>query len=298
MKILLYNIKFNKERFSVYDVLKANFIENNPIFTTDISQYDSADVVVFNFPHFRDQLPKKRRGQIWVSWNIESVTNYPMLENKVLGAYVDIWMDYRLDSCIPIPYTNDTFIERIRDAKPLPFAEKKDVCMVISNGHSNRTHYIRELMKYIHIDSYGSLFKNSTLPNDTGYKSLLELYRKYKFVIAFENSICEDYVTEKFYNPLLVGSVPVYKGAPNIAKFAPTFDCYLDATRFEQPSDLAQRLKWLCNNEEAYIEYFKWKNEPINRHFIDICYQNAVSPFERLLNKLQPPCTSFCTEYE
>lgn len=38
--------------------------------------------------------------------------------------------------------------------------------------------------------------------------------------MAFENVIAMDYVTEKFYDPLIAGSVLVYLGAPNIADFA------------------------------------------------------------------------------
>ena len=39
---------------------------------------------------------------------------------------------------------------------------------------------------------------------------------RYKFIIAYENGVCEDYITEKFWRPLLVGSVPIYYGSPTI----------------------------------------------------------------------------------
>lgn len=45
--------------------------------------------------------------------------------------------------------------------------------------------------------------------------------RRAKFTMAFENSASKDYVTEKFFQPILDGSVPVTYGAPNIADYAP-----------------------------------------------------------------------------
>lgn len=32
---------------------------------------------------------------------------------------------------------------------------------------------------------------------------------KYKFVVLAENNICDDYMTEKFWRPFIVGSVPI-----------------------------------------------------------------------------------------
>jgi len=39
---------------------------------------------------------------------------------------------------------------------------------------------------------------------------------RYKFCIAIENSLAMDYVTEKVYDALAAGCVPIYYGAPNI----------------------------------------------------------------------------------
>jgi len=50
------------------------------------------------------------------------------------------------------------------------------------------------------------------MDHDDFYK----LNGKYKFSLAFENAICDDYITEKLWRPLLVGSVPVVMGSPKV----------------------------------------------------------------------------------
>lgn len=52
----------------------------------------------------------------------------------------------------------------------------------------------------------------STLDADEFYKFIA----RYKFVIAYENAICNDYITEKLWRPLSLGIVPIYFGAPNV----------------------------------------------------------------------------------
>lgn len=48
--------------------------------------------------------------------------------------------------------------------------------------------------------------------------AFLRLMAKYKFTLAFENALGEDYITEKFWRPLKLGSVPVYLGSDPSAK--------------------------------------------------------------------------------
>lgn len=56
--------------------------------------------------------------------------------------------------------------------------------------------------------------------------------RDYKYYLAFENSLCRDYVTEKFYKPLLYTTVPVvYGGADYEVAGAPP-NSYIDVRKF------------------------------------------------------------------
>lgn len=55
---------------------------------------------------------------------------------------------------------------------------------------------------------------------------------KYKFHIAFENAICDDYITEKLYRSFHVGSVPIYMGAANVDKWSPSNSVIKGTSKF------------------------------------------------------------------
>ena len=74
---------------------------------------------------------------------------------------------------------------------------------------SGRTDYARELMRRMEVHSYGRVLRNRQLDTDRGVESKLETIASHRFTLAFENAIAEDYVTEKLYDPLVAGSVPV-----------------------------------------------------------------------------------------
>jgi alpha-1,3-fucosyltransferase len=83
------------------------------------------------------------------------------------------------------------------------------------------------------------------------------LERDYKFYLSFENSICVDYVTEKFFAILDYNVVPVVLGGANYSRFAPP-NSYIDALQYT-PRQLANYLKLLDSNQTLYEQYFEWK---------------------------------------
>ena len=50
----------------------------------------------------------------------------------------------------------------------------------------------------------------------------MNVLRRYKFYLAFENSMVEDYVSEKMFEGLIAGSVPIYRGSQDIGQFLPS----------------------------------------------------------------------------
>ncbi|XP_044161092.1 alpha-(1,3)-fucosyltransferase 10 [Bufo gargarizans] len=130
---------------------------------------------------------------------------------------------------------------------------------------SDRDTYIQELMKYVPVDSYGECLHNRDLPpqvNNSSFMDDRQFYRilaQYKFILAFENAVCEDYITEKLWRPLKLGCVPIYYGATNIEDWLPSKKSVIIVDKFSHPRELAHYIKQLDRNDSLYLEYLDWK---------------------------------------
>lgn len=104
------------------------------------------------------------------------------------------------------------------------------------------------------------------------------LGRDYKFYLAFENSNCKNYVTEKFFDIALANDVlPIAMGAPadDYKQFAPAHS-FIHVDDYESPKKLAEYLHTLNNNDSLYNSYFQWKEtgtigHPIRRYMCELC---------------------------
>ena len=91
------------------------------------------------------------------------------------------------------------------------------------------------------------------------------LQQSYRFYLAFENSNCNDYITEKFwYNAIQNDIVPIVMGPHRhvYERLAPP-NSFIHVDDFESPADLARYLKLLSKNKTKYLQYFKWKQHSI-----------------------------------
>ncbi|XP_055640308.1 alpha-(1,3)-fucosyltransferase 10 [Toxorhynchites rutilus septentrionalis] len=128
---------------------------------------------------------------------------------------------------------------------------------------TGRELYIRELGKYIGIDSYGSCLHNKTYPigvkDDSKVASEIrdfyDLVSKYKFIIVYQDIVCEDYITEKFWKSLTLGVVPIYFGATNIKNYFPNPNSAILVDEYPSPVELAQFVLSISNSEENYSSF-------------------------------------------
>jgi len=97
-----------------------------------------------------------------------------------------------------------------------------------------------------------------TVPNK--YESKVNVLATAKFALVFENSIRPDYATEKLFQAVVAGALPVVWGAPEAALFLPGGSAsYVNALEFATPQALADYLVWLDGNHTRYLEYFAWR---------------------------------------
>ena len=111
--------------------------------------------------------------------------------------------------------------------------------------------------------------------------------REYMFYLSFENSLCKDYITEKFYSAMNRSIVPItlggaLEGACNDyvdAAGAPSHS-FIDALRdYPDPAKLATYLKTLRTKPSLFAEFFWWKD----------FYRTGVASNKRKLNFFSLP---------
>ena len=88
------------------------------------------------------------------------------------------------------------------------------------------------------------------------------LGKNYKFYLAFENSKCLDYITEKFFTALKAGMIPVVMGGlskKDYEKIAPRHS-YIHVDDFPSPEDLMKRLHEISKDPLLYNSYFWWRS--------------------------------------
>lgn len=125
---------------------------------------------------------------------------------------------------------------------------------------------MNELMKHIEVDSYGRCLNNRKMPEEIdGFLKLqspdyYKFLAQYKFNIAFENAVCNDYMTEKLFRPFEVGAVPIVMGSSLAKDWMPNERSGIFVNDFKGPRELAEFIKYLNSNDDEYEKYMAYKD--------------------------------------
>nr|KAG5685560.1 hypothetical protein BaRGS_032422 [Batillaria attramentaria] len=138
----------------------------------------------------------------------------------------------------------------------------KNAAWFVSNCNrpeSKRKEYAEELSKFIDVDIYGRCGPLDC-PKENQSQCINLLNSTYRYYLAFENSFCKDYVTEKIFDQFKgVHVIPVVRGGADYKKIFPD-GTYINAADFKRPADLADHLKRLGSDLDAYSAMLRRKS--------------------------------------
>ena len=161
---------------------------------------------------------------------------YPLLrkylENASQNDSFIITNNYQGDHIFNYPYFMRYFclIRRLSGSMQRETHEHRGkFCAFIGRNYTaERKVFIENLMGYKKVDHMGKENHATMKIADTerfgvilnsNLSELPKIYKYYKFVLCFENSIADDYITEKIVLAMCGGAIPLYYGTPDIQKY-------------------------------------------------------------------------------
>jgi hypothetical protein len=155
------------------------------------------------------------------------------------------------------------------------FNERKFCSFIVKNpGCEMRNNFFHKLSQYKQVDSAGPLFNNTGIKLDHGANAVQEklaFLPKYKFNLCFENASHPGYATEKIYEALVAGTIPIYWGSPTIALDFNT-DTFLSWHDYQDDDKFIDAIKEVDDDYRGY------------RHFLYMTEEYMVSRFNKALD--------------
>lgn len=251
------------------------------IFTTNFSNkvnyalYNAwTKYIYYNFSH-------KQKLILWsnekMSWKKEMIKIGLGLSKTYYGG-----IDYRLFyspnhfSYSYLGKIKKTLKEFINNAKKnindlQTFISRKSIIYIQSKYYPKRSALVKRIMNNLDVDSFGKDLNNKKWPKG---KSKVDLIKNYKFCLAIENSIQTssnnklysddidlDYSTEKLYDCLEGGSIPVYYGPKNSYLFLPNNHSSIIMGEFDKVEDIVDYIKNIINSKQVLSKYISWIND-------------------------------------
>lgn len=244
-------LNFDKYENFIVDIFKKHHIEVEISPTPDFLFYS-----VYGYEHY------KYSKCVKVFWTVEPIIpnfnecDYAVgFDDITFGCrYMKrpIWM---FEEC-PLTFPSDD----------TAFLDRKFCNFIYSNDSNGEGAHLRKelaqkLMKYKKVDCPGRVLnnmQNAITPRDGDWKrGKLAFIQQYKFTIAFENTMYPGYTTEKLTQPLMMHSMPIYWGNPDVGECFNT-DAFVLCNGYENRLDeIVDRIIQLDRDDELYLSMMK-----------------------------------------
>jgi hypothetical protein len=159
---------------------------------------------------------------------------------------------------VPPLSTNELYSERLRaldffsrtdeidlyglgwDQLPFRIGERRLPPQLVRAGR-----YVRERLPFGRLHPQQDLIRKVYRgPVDSKHETLAQ----YTFALTYENQILDGWINEKIFDAMLVGTVPIYVGAPDVTDWIPE-ECFVDLRKFADYAELREYLHSLGPRE-------------------------------------------------
>ncbi|KAI6212654.1 hypothetical protein M3Y94_00051600 [Aphelenchoides besseyi] len=234
-------------------------------FTYNKAYAEDAAIRILHQHDFANSWPPVNPQALNAFLIMESPDNAMIYGDSLFRAdYFNVTISYRSTSTVYLPYNEFVRRDGAETADQIWTPEQvekavanktKTVFASISNCGavtSARKEFIDKLNKYVNVTRVGLCYGQRV--DDQMMKKLVD---EHYFTLAFENSVCPEYTTEKYWR-LKELVVPVIFSRSILNTNQVLDGTFIAASDFESPRELAEFLQSLIKDKQKYMKYFEW----------------------------------------
>ena len=262
-----------------------------------------SDAVIFHWFKQLKSYPdfNRPRNQVWIFIQHENTRDYANRTKNFNWFKVGMqktfnWtMTYSNYADIHLPYGK----MKIKPDRPqkdylkIAKSKTKDAIWVVSHCPTSgrREDYVNILKKYIDVEILGACGRNWTCGVRSNHEldnCFSVLNKTYRYYLAFENDLCEDYVSEKFYENYKYDLLLVSRaGHPLKRQVNIDKDAYINTKDFKDAHELGMYLSKLSKNDTQYAKMLAKKDRYEVVHYQELFKDSMCSICKRLNNLKQ-----------
>jgi len=286
------NNKIKRIRFLDF---QKGFDKDNNFFTNLLKRYNhnfevvdkNQDIIIFSVWGINQFYPDLIRNILYPNTKyIYYTAEYESFNKKKLIRNIDLNLTFQHTTKfnnIRLPYWIFNLNIDNKDKNIKMCLTKKNTdkfcCFVFSNSVPHRNNFCKRLSEYRKIDCGGRCLNNIGGRVD----NKLEFQRKYKFCIAYENSISDGYTTEKILEAFLSNCIPIYLGSPSVNNDFNS-ETFINAADFDSEDELINYIIKVDNDDQLYNSYM---NKPIfSERWIEILSDPNETYFKNIAKRI------------
>lgn len=281
MKTIGY-INFWRNNGDCQDRWFTHFIETNlNIKLNEINPHNNPDILISSCMG-NINIIDKIQSNIKIFFYGENLNRYPPYNNiELLKSKFDIIIGFKYTDKInkifrlPLwlcyyPYYNitndkDNIITYLEKSHKNNIHNKVNKCSLIARHDrgGQRTVLYNEMCKYIDV-LCPSKFKKNCNNIGNGNKAKFEFIKNYVYNICPENSAFEGYHTEKIFNALEAGTIPIYWAINEPEKDILNKSKYCFIKNINDNNEVKAKIKYLIENNNIYLKENIFNNNAKN----------------------------------